>query len=328
MTTRVCPNCGFKVQNDLLLACPECRQLLGDDLGRLSAVEEKKVISGLKRNVIRDILFLAGALAVIIIIGLWIISGGLEKITLERIAKQFEEPRIQALLQDVAKMKTTDLMQRQADPELKRFRKELSERVEEFGQFQSKMRERLDQDYQIFLSELLRIQKRSKIFELGDMAIAEMSRSAYEELLEIVNEPSDPSLQLAAKSEVARVSNAFVNSSRTLGFRIQRQNAFETETEESDFSTSELVEILIEDPDWRSRAMSAQLLANRKELGVPEALLESMKSEENLEVLKDAIRGFESVTGYKVPDIFGYQQCSEWWESNGEEFNESLRVSQ
>jgi len=81
--TRICPNCGYKVENDLLLACPECNKLLGDDPGRLSREEEQRVIKGLKRNILRDMLFLAGALAIITILILWGIKAGLERITLK-----------------------------------------------------------------------------------------------------------------------------------------------------------------------------------------------------------------------------------------------------
>jgi len=138
--TRICPNCGYKVENDLLLACPECNNLLGDDPGRLSREEEQRVIKGLKRNIRRDMLFLAGVLAIITILSLWGIKEGLERVTLKRIDEQFEQPEIQTLLEDVARTKTKDLMQRQIDPELKRLRKELSEQVAQFGKFQAMMR--------------------------------------------------------------------------------------------------------------------------------------------------------------------------------------------
>lgn len=324
--TRICPNCGYKVENDLLLACPECNKLLGDDLGRLSREEEQRVIKGLKRNILRDMLFLAGALAIITILSLWGIKEGLERITLKRIDEQFEQPGIQTLLEDVARTKTKDLMQRQIDPELKRLRKELSEQVAQFEKFQAIMRERLQRSYKVISNEGLRFQKRGSIFELGDAAISHMSRSDYEELLEILNDPRDASLQLAAKSEVTRVNHAFMNSARIAGVTLSVQGTGDTNIEESDFTTRDLIDFLIDDPDWRFRARSAQLLAEKKEIGVPEALLDAMKDDENLEVFKHAVRAFEAVTGCIGPDTFEYEYCSEWWETNSETVNEKLET--
>jgi hypothetical protein len=153
-----------------------------------------------------------------------------------------------------------------------------------------------------------------------------MSRSAYEELLEILNDPRDASLQLAAKSEVTRVNHAFMNSARIAGVTLSVQGTGDTNIEEPDFTTRDLIDFLIDDPDWRFRARAAQLLAEKKEIGVPEALLDVMKNDENLEVFKHAVRAFEAVTGCKGPDIFEYEYCSEWWETNSETVNEKLET--
>ena len=324
--TRICAHCGYKVENDLLLACPECNKLLGDDPGRISREEKQRLIKGLKRNVLRDMLFLAGALAILTILSLWGIKEGLERSTIKRIDEQFETPEIQELLEDVARTKTKDLMQRKIDPELKRLRKELSEKVAQFDKFQSVMKERLQRSYQAIENEGLKFQKRGSIFELGDAAISQMSRSAYEELLGLLNDPRDASLQLAAKSEIIRVNHALMNSARIEGVTLSGQGSGDTTIEESDFTTQDLIDVLIDDPDWRFRARSAQLLADKKELGVPEALLDAMRNDENMEVFKHAVRAFKTVTGCIAPDTFEYEYCSEWWETNSETVNEKLEA--
>ena len=326
--TRICAHCGYKVENDLLLACPECNKLLGDDLGRISQEEKLRIIKGLKRNVLRDVLFLAGALAIITILSLWGIKEGLERKSIKRIDEQFETPEIQELLEDVARTKTKELMQRQIDPELKRLRKELSEKVAQFEKYQSEMKERLQRSYQAITNEGLKFQRRGSIFELGDAAISQMSRSAYEELLELLNDPRDASLQLAAKSEIIRVNHALMNSARIEGVTLSGQGSGDTTIEESDFTTQDLIDVLIDDPDWRFRARSAQLLADKKELGVPEALLDAMENDENMEVFKHAVRAFKTVTGCIAPDTFEYEYCSEWWAANSETVNEKLETSE
>ena len=298
--------------------------MLGDELGRLSQEEEKRVIKGLKRNILRDMLFFGGALVIITALSLWGIKEGLEKITLERIAKEFEEPRIQTLLDDVVKTETMDLMQRQIDPELRRFRKKINGKIVEFEEFQNVMREKLQRDYQLFSNEIMISQKRNNIVQLADVAIGYMSRSSYEELLDFVNNPDDISLQIAAKSEITRVNNAFANSGRTEGVTLTMEGPGGLSREEPDLTTSELIDILIDDPDWRSRTRSAQLLAEKKEIGVPVALLESMKDDENLEVFKNAVKAFKAITDCKAPDIFEYEYCSEWWETNSEAVNEKF----
>jgi len=324
--TRICAHCGYKVENDLLLACPECNKLLGDDLGRISQEEKLRIIKGLKRNVLRDVLFLAGALAIITILSLWGIKEGLERKSIKRIDEQFETPEIQELLEDVARTKTKELMQRQIDPELKRLRKELSEKVAQFEKYQSEMKERLQRSYQAITNEGLKFQRRGSIFELGDAAISQMSRSAYEELLELLNDPRDASLQLAARSEIIRVNHALMNSARIAGVTLSGQGSGDTTIEESDFTTQDLIDFLIDDPDWRFRARSAQLLADKKELGVPEALLDAMENDENMEVFKHAVRAFKTVTGWIAPDTFEYEYCSEWWAANSETVNEKLET--
>jgi hypothetical protein len=326
--TRICPNCGYKVENDLLPACPECKKLLGDELGRLSHDEEQRVIKGLKRSVLHYMFFLGGALVVITALSLWGIKERLEKTTLERVAEKFEEPRIQILLEDVAKTKTMYMMQRQIDPELRRFQKKLNEKGIEFEEFQNVMKEKMQRDYQLLSDELLSFQKRTNLLKLADMAIGNMSRSAYEELVDILNNPSDVSLQLAAKAEIVRVNNALANSARTAGVKLSVEGSAGLTRNELDLTTSELIDILIDDPDWTFRARSAQLLAEKKEIGVPVALLESMKDEENLEVFKYAVRAFKAVTGCKAPDIFEYEYCSEWWDTNSEAVNEKMRASE
>lgn len=325
--TRICPNCGFKVQNDLLMVCPECRQVLGDDPGRLSPEVEKRMMKGLKKSIFRDLCLFAGILLIIIVMSLWIIKEGMEKTAIHKIEQQFEEPKIQALLQEVARAKAQKMMERQIEPELKRFREALSDRFSELEELQSVMKEKMQQDYQIFSDEVLRFQRRSTIYELADTAIEYMSRPAYEKLLEFVNDSTDPSLQLAAKSEITRINSALLSSTRTAGATLSMESAGDTENEASDIATPELIEALINDESWKSRARSAQLLAERKEPGVPEALIASMRDEENLEVLKDAIRAFEAVTGYRAPEILGYEYCSEWWEANASAFLQEVESS-
>mgnify|MGYP001595983192 CR=1 FL=1 len=54
------------------------------------------------------------------------------------------------------------------------------------------------------------------------------------------------------------------------------------------------------------------------EEGVPEALLEVVEKDQNLNVVKTALDAFESITGFESPDVFGYEFAKKWWDEHKE----------
>ena len=74
--------------------------------------------------------------------------------------------------------------------------------------------------------------------------------------------------------------------------------------------------------------MAAQALRKRKEKGVPEALMKCIKNDRNLEVVKDAMKSFEGVTGYDSPDVFSSDYIEKWWVEHGEETTAKFEDSQ
>lgn|GEM_PF-2155103 len=327
-TIRICQDCGYKVQNALLRICPECKAPLSTESSKLTPEEEKRVIQKISRRMFRHMILWGGAIVVVAALSLCGLRKGLEVSLQRSIEAQFEKPRIQALLNEAASRKAENMIQEQVNPTLKRLRERISSKVIEFEEFQSAMKQEVEQEHQTVLDEVVKVQSRSILFELGDKAIWDLSRPAYEKLVEIANEAGDEVLQLAAKSELIRVKNAFTGSARTRGVFLSRVEEEGKETVESDFDTAELIHLLLNHPNWRFRARSAQLLGERKEPDVPQALLESMREDQNLEVFKDALKSFEAITGYQAPDVFGYTSCNEWWKENSDEFIESLEKAE
>jgi len=325
---RICPNCGYKVQNALLRICPECKAPLGTESSTLTPEEEKRVIQKISRRFFRHMIFWGSAMVVVVALSLCGLRKGLEVSLKRSIEAQLEKPRIQALINEAASRKAENMIREQISPTVKRLRERISSKVIEFEEFQSAMKREVEQEHQAVLDEVVKVQSRSMLLELGDKAIWDLSRPAYEQLLGIANEAGDEVLRLAAKSEIIRVKNAFTGSARTRGVFLSRVEEEGKETLESDFDTTELIDLLLNHPNWKFRARSAQMLAERKEPDVPQALLESMREDQNLEVFKEALKSFEAITGYQAPDVFGYTSCNDWWKENSETFIESLEKAE
>jgi HEAT repeats len=80
----------------------------------------------------------------------------------------------------------------------------------------------------------------------------------------------------------------------------------------------------ISSPDWEVRAISARLLGQRQEKGVPEALLHIARTDKHLEVRKYAIESFKSITGSNVMGVFNIDGFEKWWKEHYAEVNERL----
>jgi len=91
-----------------------------------------------------------------------------------------------------------------------------------------------------------------------------------------------------------------------------------------DLKTCEIVREATRNPDWTVRAVLTGALSERRSENVPEALLEIVEKDDNLEVVKDAVVAWSSLTGYRSPDVFGSPHISNWWKENRESFEKSL----
>ena len=95
--------------------------------------------------------------------------------------------------------------------------------------------------------------------------------------------------------------------------------------DESLYTTKELIDILFFNSQYLFRGRSAQLLANRKEKYVPEALILAIFSDKDLEVVKEATLAFSNITGFHSPDCSQPYHVWEYWLANSERIKKEVR---
>ncbi len=83
----------------------------------------------LRRQILSGTLILFALLAGIFGVSLWQIKGSLERGMKQLIANQFEEPRIKAVVSDVARIQAKALMVDQINPEVEGFKKEVASQL-------------------------------------------------------------------------------------------------------------------------------------------------------------------------------------------------------
>ena len=94
---------------------------------------------------------------------------------------------------------------------------------------------------------------------------------------------------------------------------------------EDKIPTEALLQGLKNAKPWQYRARIVDLIKNRKEKTVPEALLSTIKDDTKLEIRKKAMDSFESITGYTSKDIFNYEPAAKWWQQNKAQVESELK---
>lgn len=166
--------------------------------------------------------------------------------------------------------------------------------------------------------------KKYEIQRLQNMAL-DGDVGAYETLK---NYPSDDQeLAERAKAAVLAIKGFYIGKTKIKGLKLHRTKENGSRVQEDELETSWLLQDLQRNPHWRIRARAAQLLAERKESGVPEALLRSMENDINLWVRKEALDSFEKVTEFKASDVFQFETGSprRWYEMNKEKVQSQLK---
>jgi hypothetical protein len=250
-----------------------------------------------------------------------------------RLDEEFQTPRIQKLMADTVTKESARLLRENVVPEVEKLREDAdallagvrsdtTARMAEFGHFVDGLQEQSREDYERAANDLKRLdskmaeldraiehqQKRNRIVFLGDVAITQGARPAYDIIVK-TSQSREESLEIrmAANAQVYRVKDSFLSGSRIESVMLD-QTVGGTQKEESQFSPCEFMEVLAaKDQDWKLRAKAAQLLSGHRKKGVPEALLRSIEEDPHLEVVKNATMAWLRVTGFKSPDIFGHR---------------------
>ena len=152
--------------------------------------------------------------------------------------------------------------------------------------------------------ELNKIKDRNNITRLIDRAVGQNGRESYLNLKHIVKN-FGPNRN-AAISGMSQIKIQLSTLTHMQGITLPK--------DESSYTTKELIDILFFNSQYLFRGRSAQLLANRKEKYVPEALILAIFSDTDLEVVREATLAFRNITGFKalifpIHTMFGNIGC-------------------
>lgn len=298
----------------------------------LTPKQKTEIIKSLRKSIFTDILKAIGIISAVTglsIFGIYMnVKGKIENILIKRIEKQFEEPTINTLVQNVAKNEAKTILDKQILPEVSNFKSYIDD-----------IKTKYETDYSTLKKEISKLETRNHILSFGDEAISKASRSALEYLYKLQTEPNNSNLFNIISAEIARVKTFWCTVTTISGITLKIKNQDGAIKNESDLTTDELIKLLLEDEVYSSRAKSAQLLGNRKEKHVAEALMQCIKKDQHLEVVRDAVNSFKLITGYYDADVFGAffnasnireagddrESIDIWWAKHSLEINEKLK---
>ncbi len=250
--------------------------------------------------------------------GMWGIYSQTERIVINRVTEQFNEPRIQEILQGVASNEAKSIIENTLNPEVAKMneliaasRKELESEIAEVKQETKYFKDYIEgtklsfsKEYATLADQVNFLKQRNILTSLADEAISQGIASPYEELQVL---PVGEQLQNAKLSEVLRVKNYYATMTRIEGVSIVASEPDGRKTKDDEISTQILLKDLANNESWQIRARAAQLLKNRKEEIVSEALLKAAKNDPRLDVRKLALDSFAIINDVKLPDVFDTQ---------------------
>ena len=371
---RECPKCGKITADDRLIRCPDCNSSF-TNFGRqpvvLSPEQEeqlyKKLIGRLK-------VYVFGSFSVIGAISFVLMFDSLNSIynrsveflngrVLEKVEQQFQQPRIEETVRQVAADQAKTLLSEQIRPQVERLQAETTKSVQNIQSITKELEAQYKADYanltnnvnaveaqnskankltnQLSLT-VTNLQQRSdqydrlsksvqnilddlnhrkRIADIADRAITKGDRPAFLELNKIAEVEQNETMKQLAQSEILRIKSFWVSGSATRGTSLQKDGK---SIKTSDLNTCELISTVKLNPTWQARAVAVAELGGRKNVGVPEAILDAIKTDPNLGVLKDAVIAWGQLTGYMAPDVFGESFIKTWWDEHHIEFSKGL----
>jgi len=252
------------------------------------------------------------------------IRAKVEEIVTSQIAQRFAQRNIRETFQDVAKKQAREMLRNEIQPEVTRFRDETTTQVQNFQVFLDNMKADFQREYLTLAEEVSRLKQRNYLTALGDKAISEGEREALNELARVAEMENAEFLKAASIAEIRRVLSFWTLMATTSKTSISFQLEDGSVQEDDHISTNILVTKCLYDLDFQVRAVSARSLGQRKEKGVPDALLKVASIDKHLEVVKHAIQSFNSITGSQVSGILDIEGYEKWWKEHSAEVNERL----
>jgi hypothetical protein len=163
--------------------------------------------------------------------------------------------------------------------------------------------------------DLLLLKERNRLTAYADEAIATAARAPYEQLWKALDDPRLANLAHASRAEILRVQNYYLSGSRLDRFDIPVGDYYPDSAalRDSQLSDEQLIRLLgNQDHPWQVRLKAANLLGLRRSTVVGDALTKAIKTDPNLDVVKEATFSFEQLTGYRA-QLFEIDTLEAWW---------------
>jgi hypothetical protein len=218
-----------------------------------------------------------------------------------RVDKQFRQENIQKMVEEKARERIDNI----AD---KLIEKQIADKI-------SPQMKSADE-------QIKKLKQRNEITQLGDKGIIEASRDSLEEIERISKQEESLDIMAAAKAEIYRIKSFWSHMSTVSGENLTKEGKT---IKVSELTTNDIIDTLLSNKNQKVRIIIIKEMHNRKEKGVPEALLECIKTDRNLEVVREAVQAFDIVTGFKNPDVFAYEPPQNWWKEHSAEVNARLK---
>ena len=287
----------------------------------------------------------------------------LNKTVLDKVTEEFREPAIKKTVSEVASKEAKQVLVAQIQPEVSKFQQETQSSINSFKKFTENTQARYTSDYQrlarglanveangrraqsltqgitatvsrletagkdaeatnrAISAELDELRRRKSVTDLGAAAIGQAGRPALIALSRIAEADTSPEIRDLATSEIMRVKGFWLSVKRTADVTLRKDNKL---IKASDLKTCEVVQQAAHNPNWSVRAVLTETLGERSGRKRPRNSSEIVEKDDNLEVVKDAVAAWSSLTGYRSPDVFGMPYLPNWWQENRESFSKGL----
>ena len=194
---------------------------------------------------------------------------------------------------------------------------EASADFEKFDQDLSVMKEQVAVSPGDAREQLKLLGRRNELTMFADDAITNGTRAAFDKLLAASDDLNNPqALRDGAAAEILRVKVFYASGNRLGSYSLPVATLYPSliTAAEEELKASQLIELLGDkERAWRVRNRAAYLLANHRGLAVSEALVQAVKSDPNLDVVKECVLAFEENTGYRAKGMFEIEALENWW---------------
>lgn len=281
---------------------------------------KNEILKSLHKRLLKQLLVGLAIIGGIAGVSLWGIKGYVEQIAIKRISEQFKEPRIQELLQEVAQDQAKNIINNRLNPAIQKATLTIDQKINIFKTDLNEFKTSYEQELNELANEVKYLKKRNMVLRLRDKAISTGDAASLEKLEELYKSTLAEDLKMSVQSEILQVKQSFINTSRIKGIEITFINHKTGKSfKENEIPTEALIQALSENTKWQYRARAVELLKGRKEKNVPEALLNTIQNDSNLEVRSKAIGTFESITNFKSRDVLDFKPVMNWWNKNNKD---------